>query len=96
MIRLVGLAAIAALATGCSNPQVQQVIADGQLFCQQVTANGKLIKAALTTSGAPVSVIGQSAAQVKAWCALVGVGATPVPPPAAPDQAPVAKVVPTV
>lgn len=85
-VGLVGLA-------GCTNPQVQQAVVQGQLFCQEVTATGTLIKKVATTSGAPVSVIGQTAAQVKAWCALIN--AIPVPPPSAPDQAQVANVVPS-
>jgi hypothetical protein len=96
MKRYIAIATIAAAAiaiTGCTNPQVQQAVTDGQLFCKQVTATGSLIKKVATTSGAPVSVIGQSSAQVKAWCALID--AVPVPPPAAPEQAPVAPVVPT-
>lgn len=92
MKRFLIIIGAAALLSGCANPQVRQAIVQGQLFCAQITADGKLIKKVATTSGVPVSVIGQSQAQVVAWCALIN--AVPVSPPAAPEQVPTANVVP--
>ncbi len=81
---------------GCTAAQQQQAgnaIVAGQLFCKEITATGPLVVAVATTSGVPVSVIGKTADEVAALCALIN--AAPVPPPAAPATAPVAKVAPT-
>ena len=92
MNRNIALAVTLAIG-GCTNTQVQQAVVDGQLFCSQATAAGPLIEAVATTNGVPVSVIGKTKAEVAALCALIN--AVPVPPPAAPAAAPVAKVAPT-
>ncbi len=81
---------------GCTASQQQQasnVIVAGQLYCKQASATAPLVVAIATTAGVPVSVIGKTADEVTAICALIN--ATPVPPPPAPAAAPVAKIAPT-
>ncbi len=93
MKRYIVLAGIALV--GCTTAQQQQAsnaVVAGQLFCKEITATGPLVVAVATTSGVPVSVIGKTADEVAALCALIN--AAPVPPPAAPAMAPVAKVAP--
>ena len=75
------------LFAGCANPQAQQAVVAGQLFCATATANGPLVVALADTSGVPVTATGKAAAWVSAACALIG--AIPVAPPPAPAQAPI-------
>ena len=79
------VAALLAL-SGCTAAQINSAVTTGQLFCQTSAA----VVAIVDTTGKPVSVIGQTAQAVNAYCAAVN--AVPVSPPASPASAPVVAV----
>lgn len=73
-----------ALLVGCTVSQINSVVVKGQLFCKTVSTDAPLIVAVADASGAPVSVVGQTADAVAAICA--GIGAIPVPDPVSPTS----------
>lgn len=86
----IAIFAAAITLAGCTTPQGQQAIVQGQLYCAEATATGPLIVALANASGVPVTVINKTAAEVAAACALIN--AIPVVPPPTPAQAPVVAV----
>lgn len=78
------------LIAGCSAPQQQTAVKNGQLFCAKATADGPLVVALADALGAPIIVAGRTASVVAADCALIE--GTPVVPPPNPAAAPVVAV----
>lgn len=89
---------ILAFVVACSATQQAKVVADGQLFCAEATADGPLVVALAAVAGGasgsplPVLVTGMTSDAVAAACKAIN--GIPVVPPAVPAQAPVVVVAP--